>query len=378
MNISKKFWSRRDFIAGVARTSAALPLAASVTARSNTFTAQISNAFFDVAFDTATGLFDVRRSGGEPFLSGARAVAVTDRGQRDTGQSAYSHSLEARAVHDPLGDGRELIVTCADALQQLNLQLRITLYEGLPSLFVQLTCENVGRQPSTVSNVQPLCAIPAGGGLHWDDVAKILTNGQMYADPGAVSELTSDSRRSWWNVAFFRGYEREGLVCGSIDNAKALGQLSVGRGANGLIALTAESFLAHSFVLQPGRTISSNRFMLHIGENPYQALESYADTMGRLGVARIHSVVNGWCSWFYTYESVTEEEVIRNAEYAARMLKPFGFEYVQVDEGYQRWHGDWEGNEKFPHGMGWLAEHIRELGLKPGLWIAPYIISEPT
>ncbi|MBN1467046.1 alpha-galactosidase, partial [candidate division KSB1 bacterium] len=262
--------------------------------------------------------------------------------------------------------------------QQLNLQLRITLYDGLPSLFVQLTCENVGRQPMTVSNVQPLCAIPSEGGLHWFNVAKILTNGQMYADPGAVSELTSDSRRSWWNVAFFSGYEREGLVCGSIDNEGALGQLSVGRGANGLIALTAESFLAHGFVLQPGRAISSNRFMLHIGENPYQALETYADTMGRLGTARVHSMVNGWCSWFYTYESVTEEEVIRNAEYAARTLKPFGFEYVQVDEGYQRWHGDWEGNEKFPHGMGWLAERIRELGLKPGLWIAPYIISEPT
>jgi alpha-galactosidase len=60
------------------------------------------------------------------------------------------------------------------------------------------------------------------------------------------------------------------------------------------------------------------------------------------------------------------------------VLRPLGLQYVQVDEGFQRWHGDWEGNDRFPHGMKWLADRIRTLGLKPGIWIAPYVISEPT
>ncbi len=67
-----------------------------------------------------------------------------------------------------------------------------------------------------------------------------------------------------------------------------------------------------------------------------------------------------------------------NAEFASKHLKSFGLEYIQIDEGYQRWHGDWEGNERFPHGMKWLAEKIKAYGFKPGLWIAPYVISEPT
>jgi alpha-galactosidase len=100
--------------------------------------------------------------------------------------------------------------------------------------------------------------------------------------------------------------------------------------------------------------------------------------MGTLQQARVHSVLNGWCDWFYAFEYITEEEVIRNAEFAARVLKPFGLEYIQVDEGFQRWHGDWEGNDRFPHGMKWLADRIRALGLKPGIWLAPYVISEPT
>ena len=32
-------------------------------------------------------------------------------------------------------------------------------------------------------------------------------------------------------------------------------------------------------------------------------------------------------------EHITEEEMIRNAEFAARALKPYGLEYIQVDEG---------------------------------------------
>ena len=118
--------------------------------------------------------------------------------------------------------------------------------------------------------------------------------------------------------------------------------------------------------------------MLNLAPDPYTALEAYAETMGQALDARLHSVLNGWCDWFMAFEHITEEEVLRNAEFAARTLKPFGLEYIQVDEGFQRWHGDWEGNARFPHGMKWLADRIRALGLKSGLWLAPYVISEPT
>ncbi|MGH2564072.1 MAG: glycoside hydrolase family 36 protein, partial [Ginsengibacter sp.] len=100
--------------------------------------------------------------------------------------------------------------------------------------------------------------------------------------------------------------------------------------------------------------------------------------LGKVNSARTHSIVNGWCSWFYTLSQVSENEVLLNTEFASQHLKEFGLEYIQIDEGYQRWHGDWEGNERFPHGMKWLAEKIKSYGFKAGLWISPYVISEPT
>ena len=70
--------------------------------------------------------------------------------------------------------------------------------------------------------------------------------------------------------------------------------------------------------------------------------------------------------------------MVSNAAFAAEHLRPFGLEYIQVNEGFQRWHGDWEGNERFPHGMKWLADRIRSYGFKPGIWLSPYVVSEPT
>ena len=47
---------------------------------------------------------------------------------------------------------------------------------------------------------------------------------------------------------------------------------------------------------------------------------------------------------------------------------------IQLDHGWQRGDvcGDWVPNERFAHGLGWLAEQLRSrYGMKLGLWIAP-------
>jgi len=344
--------------------------------------AQIENDFLQVAFDTDTGRLSCRRKSGDRLLSGTIARANLQAGKRSVDEAAYRRTLDQTRFNDVLGAGRQLVMRCTDSERQLDFQICVTLYESRPAVLVEAECRNVSTQPIILESLEPVCATAeTSGALHWPGVTKVLTNGPMYYDPGKVTELptvSSGALRSWWNLGFFRGYEQEGLVCGHVDNQTALGQVSVSRVNADTIGLVAESVLAKGFELAPGGTIRSGRFMLNLAPDPYTALEAYADTMGKALGARVHSVVNGWCDWFMAYESITEEEVLRNAEFAARTLKPFGFEYIQVDEGFQRWHGDWEGNAKFPHGMKWLADRIRALGLKPGIWLAPYIISEPT
>jgi hypothetical protein len=74
---------------------------------------------------------------------------------------------------------------------------------------------------------------------------------------------------------------------------------------------------------------------------------------------------------------VKEGDIVRNADWIAQKLKPYGFEYVQLDDGYDRgptgehfWIERWDP-VKFPHGPRWLADYIKSKGLRPGLWIVP-------
>ncbi|HYJ87984.1 MAG TPA: NPCBM/NEW2 domain-containing protein [Pyrinomonadaceae bacterium] len=88
---------------------------------------------------------------------------------------------------------------------------------------------------------------------------------------------------------------------------------------------------------------------------------------------------SGWCSWYFYYQEINEDEVKRNADWIAANLKDYGAVYVQLDDGWQgTGHGlgenrDWTTIDKrFPSGMDRLAKHIKSLGLKPGIWLAPH------
>ena len=83
----------------------------------------------------------------------------------------------------------------------------------------------------------------------------------------------------------------------------------------------------------------------------------------------------GWNSWDYYRWTITEEEVIRNAEFIAAdpVLSRF-VKRIIVDDGWQYCCGEWEANPLFPGGMKKLAERLRALGFRPGLWIAPSVV----
>ena len=88
---------------------------------------------------------------------------------------------------------------------------------------------------------------------------------------------------------------------------------------------------------------------------------------------------SGWCSWYFFYQEIDENEIKLNAKWIADNLKDYGVEYVQIDDGWQgAGHGlgenrDWFSiNRRFASGMDQLAAYIKRLGLKPGIWLAPH------
>ena len=83
--------------------------------------------------------------------------------------------------------------------------------------------------------------------------------------------------------------------------------------------------------------------------------------------------VAGWTSWFAFLDTVTEADIRRTADVMAETLAPWGYEYLQIDDGYERapigLPDHWlQANEKFPSGLSGLTRTIAGRGLKPGIW----------
>ena len=361
----------------------------------------IENDHFAASFDTRTGTFALRRRNGAPFLAGGASCANTSVGKQSTASPGRVHSVETSEFHDRFGPGRRLSIVSRDPQKLIDLSVDIALCDARPMVTIAVRCTNVSSRDVIVASLEPARVVASEGGvLRVPGVSACLTNGEMFYDAGAVhafgAEPPAGARppikgvrlvnesiaprhatiASWWNIGLFSGYEREGVVLGYLENMRALGVVLVARHADDEISFAAEAVHAPPIRLAPGQSIDSDRFMLNVASSPHAALEEYADAVGATHNARASSIVNGWCSWFYTLTQVSEDEVLRNAAFAARHLRAFGLQYIQIDDGYQRSAGDWEGNERFPHGMQWMAERIKAHGFKPGLWIAPYVVSE--
>lgn len=93
--------------------------------------------------------------------------------------------------------------------------------------------------------------------------------------------------------------------------------------------------------------------------------------------SRFPAAPSVWCSWDNYYSEVREEDIVRNTDWIATHLKPYGFDYIALDDGYDRdaqgehyWTHNWD-REKFPHGAKWLTDYIKSKGLHPGIWLVP-------
>lgn len=84
-------------------------------------------------------------------------------------------------------------------------------------------------------------------------------------------------------------------------------------------------------------------------------------------------VPTGWCSWYHYYTKISEKIILQNLK--ELRSKNLGLKVFQIDDGYQAEIGDWlETNDRFPGGMGLLAEAIRSEKLVPGIWLAPFLV----
>lgn len=354
----------------------------------------LASASLRLAYDLDRGTVDLFGAPSTPLLLHATTAVIFPRQVVLASDTRYHRQSHLAA---PMVAGlteEQLVVTCHDTQQQVDLECRFTLLREHCGALFEVVLTNVSSHDLVVYATEPLRArLDEQSGCFfgvervYSRVQRVLRNGYLYSDPGEVINTAWQGRRditSCWNAAFHIPATQETLVVGYLDNQQGEGQIrarwdmsQLWRHGQPAFDLTARSLYNRTFLVAPGQQVRSGRCVMLLTPEPFAGLEYYAELYGRLHHVRLSPIIHGWCSWPYTHTQATEDEQLANAEFMARHLKPYGMEWVQIDDGYQCTFGDWQGNHLYPHGMQWLATQIRRLGLKPGIWIAPYAIAEP-
>jgi hypothetical protein len=125
---------------------------------------------------------------------------------------------------------------------------------------------------------------------------------------------------------------------------------------------------------------SASVFEFHI-EDEYLE-KRYVPYYHPIDKKRVPKTPTGWMSWNTYFDKATAEDNLNEAKTGQKFLQPFGCEFWSIES--------WQGNSdklpvsafynmnlevnenQFPEGMKKLADDIRALGFRPGLWTAPF------
>ena len=112
-------------------------------------------------------------------------------------------------------------------------------------------------------------------------------------------------------------------------------------------------------------------------------LEAWADQVAKVYEIKLPSQPVGYCTWYMEKNggACDPEHLKELAEVAAKKLKPFGFRFIQIDDGWQagikkngpkKNFNDVDPKAKYAAGMKPVAQSIEALGMAPGIWFMPF------
>ena len=122
-----------------------------------------------------------------------------------------------------------------------------------------------------------------------------------------------------------------------------------------------------------GEEIVSELVAITAGVDPLAVTELVAALVARRdwhGPAAL-----GWESWYYYAIAIDPANLLGNARLLRERFggRP-GFDLFQIDDGWQQTYGAWWPNERFPADLGELVAELHGLGLRVGLWLAPFMV----
>jgi len=170
------------------------------------------------------------------------------------------------------------------------------------------------------------------------------------------------------------------LLLHPADTGHALLGFTSGRRFDGRISFNAQRLLVsldtEGLELPPGATWELEDFLAQSGPDREALLDALCAGIQQNHPRRtgFRAPPMGWCSWYCFGPGVTATNIFSNLDWIAKNAPQL--RYIQIDDGYQPWMGDWlETGKSFGGDIKAVLKEIRRRGFEPAIWVAPFVAS---
>jgi alpha-galactosidase len=354
------------------------------------------------------GRYSVGRSGstGWAFTTG---VAAQVDGRWLHSADYPQHAVKKSDAQGYLGAATEWQVIYSGLSGEPNLVYRLRAYSGEPYADIEVSVENGTAKTIHVEAIRSVDASNARiGDLDGPAAEDRVLSDSFSEDRPAMTihdlgDAENQMHRAVGSQLIYNRRSRESLLLGALTSDRFLTilRLKVATAAgnepsisgyevdstgttemakeNSLQQSPAEDRVELSLPVAPGGEMKSERLLMSVASDYHRQLETYGSLIRQIHNARISAPpLMGWWSWTAFYFGLNEGAALTNAQWEAEHLKSYGYDVFHIDEGYQYARGEYTTANAplFPHGLGPLEYKARGLGLVPGIWTAPFEVSE--
>lgn len=180
---------------------------------------------------------------------------------------------------------------------------------------------------------------------------------------------------------------RRGVVAGWVTEDRGSGVLFSGVREDH-VRFTAAIDHGHLLV-PPGKSARLETLAIGLFDDARIGEEKYADLIKDYYKIHLRPIPSAYCSWYAEKHGMAGDEAstIEIARFAAKELKPFGFNVVQVDDEWQdgpKLNGPRRGFDRvrpdgpYKNGMAPVAAEVNKTGMAFGLWWLPFARNYPS
>lgn len=250
----------------------------------------------------------------------------------------------------------------------------VMLFPKLPFALFVATLHNSSKETSVTPNLTTLSATV--------DLGKPATQLRTLGTGGLLAADKNPGSYVWLAVA--EPQTRNGVVFGWLTHERGSGVVfsKVNDGA-----VQVENVIEYGKLrLAPGKTEDLETLAIGYFDDARLGLEQWADAVAKAHDVHLKPQPTGYCTWYSQPHGGASDEkhLAKLAEYSAKNLAPYGFSVVQIDDKWQMgWKRSSPSSPKkdfrahdpkgpYPKGMKAAADHIKSLGLVPGIWFMPF------